>query len=358
MQQAQALRSYKRRVIRFLLLLMGFALAGALLLWLKTVATNGSGLSLPTALQDLTTLALSIVVEALPFVILGALVSVIVRLFAPTQRILRLLPKRPLLRRLSISLFGTFMPVCECGNVPVARGLVIRGLSVAESTTFLLAAPIINPVTLLATSQAFRLDPSIVWIRMAGALLIANLVGGLIALYKDQMELVSKGFYNTLCEAGAADEHHHHEHHDHDHHHASSRWRDRWQEGIVIFRDEVSLMLKVLCLGALIAGATQVFVPRDVLTSLGGDPFLSILAMIALAFIVSICANVDAFFALAYSNTFTTGSIVAFLVFGPMVDIKMLTMMRTTYKARLLAVITLVVTLSSILIGLVVNYAL
>ena len=357
MQKTQAVRLNKRAVIRFLLLLMGFALAGALLLWLKTVATNGSGLSLPTELQDLTTLALSIVVEALPFVILGALVSVIVRLFAPTQRILRLLPKRPLLRRLSISLFGTFMPVCECGNVPVARGLVIRGLSVAESTTFLLAAPIINPVTLLATSQAFRLDPSIVWIRMAGALLIANLVGGLIALYKDQREL-GKGFYNTLCEVGAADEQHHHNHHDHAQHHASNRWRDRWQEGIAIFRDETSLMLKVLCLGAVIAGATQVFVPRDVLTSLGGDPFLSILAMIALAFIVSICANVDAFFALAYSNTFTAGSIVAFLVFGPMIDIKMLTMMRTTYKVRLLAVITLVVTLSSILIGLVVNYAL
>ena len=371
MQKTQAVGPNKRAVVRFLLLLMGFALAAALLLWLKTVETDGLGLSLPSELQDFTTLALSIVVEALPFVILGALVSVIVRLFAPTERILRLLPKRPLLRRLSISLFGTFMPVCECGNVPVGRGLVIRGLSVAESTTFLLAAPIINPITLLATSQAFRLDPSIVWIRMAGGLLIANLVGGLIALYKDQMELVSKGFYNTLCQVGTADDLHHHEHHhehhdhdqhhephDHDHAHASNRWWDRWQEGILIFRDEVSLMLKVLCLGALIAGATQVFVPRDVLTSLGSDPFLSILAMIALAFIISICANVDAFFALAYSNTFTVGSIVAFLVFGPMIDIKMLTMMRTTYKVRLLAVITLVVTLTSILIGLVVNYAL
>src|SRR5215210_7495845 len=364
MQRAQPARHTRWALVRALLLGVAFVLAAAFLLWLKTVETDGLGLSLPSELQDFTTLSLSIVVEALPFVILGALVSVIVRLFAPTQRILRLLPKRLLLRRLSISLFGTFMPVCECGNVPVARGLVIRGLSVAESTTFLLAAPIINPVTLLATSQAFPLDPSIVWIRMAGGLLIANLVGGLIALYKDQMELVSKGFYTTLCQVGTADDLHHHEHHhehhdhDHDHHHASNRWWDRWQEGIVIFRDEVSLMLKVLCLGALIAGATQVFVPRDVLTSLGSDPFLSILAMIALAFIISICANVDAFFALAYSNTFTIGSIVAFLVFGPMIDIKMLTMMRTTYKVRLLAMITLVVTLTSILIGLVVNYAL
>src|SRR5215210_7167789 len=365
-------RTNKRALVRFLTLLVGFGLVGALLVWLKITAANTLELSLPTQLQDFVTLALSILVEALPFVVLGALVSALIRVLGPTQRLIQLLPKRPLLRRLSISLFGTFMPVCECGNVPVARGLVIRGLSVAESTTFLLAAPIINPVTLLATSQAFPLDPSIVWIRMAGGLLIANLVGGLIALYKDQMELVSKGFYNTLCQVEAADELHHHEHNhkhhdhdqhhehhgDHDHHHASNRWWDRWQEGIVIFRDEVSLMLKVLCLGALIAGATQVFVPRDVLTSLGSDPFLSILAMIALAFIISICANVDAFFALAYSNTFTIGSIVAFLVFGPMIDIKMLTMMRTTYKVRLLAMITLVVTLTSILIGLVVNYAL
>src|SRR5215211_4150211 len=308
MQRAQPARHTRWSFVGSLLLGVAFVLAAAFLLWLKTVEMDGLGLSLPSELQDFTTLSLSIVVEALPFVILGALVSVIVRLFAPTQRILRLVPKRPLLRRLSISLFGTFMPVCECGNVPVARGLVIRGLSVAESTTFLLAAPIINPVTLLATSQAFPLDPSIVWIRMAGGLLIANLVGGLIALYKDQMELVSKGFYTTLCQVGTADDlhhyehyhdHHDHEHHDdHDHHYASNRWWDRWQEGIVIFRDEVSLMLKVLCLGALIAGATQVFVPRDVLTSLGSDPFLSILAMIALAFIISICANVDAFFAL------------------------------------------------------------
>jgi uncharacterized protein len=283
---------------------------------------------------------------------LGALVSAVIRLVGSTERLIHLLPKRPLLRRLSISLLGTFMPVCECGNVPVARGFIIRGLSVSESMTFLLAAPILNPVTLLSTSQAFRLDPSIVWIRMAGALLIANLVGGLIALHKNQMELVSKGFYNTLCEVEATDEHGHH-HHEHDHHHVY-----RWQEGIVVFRDEVSLMLKMLCFGAIIAGLTQVFVPREVLTTLGSHPVLSILAMIALAFIISICSNVDAFFALAYSSTFTVGSIVAFLVFGPMIDIKMLALMRTTYKTRLLAGVTLVVTLTSILIGLVVNYAL
>ncbi len=351
MQKTQAVRLSKRPTARFLMLLVGFGSMGALLVWLKVAAANASSLWLPTELQDFVTLALSVVVEALPFVILGAFVSVLIRLFGATQRLMRLLPKRPVLRRLSISFLGSFMPVCECGNVPVARGLVIGGMSVAESTTFLLAAPILNPVTFLTTSQAFRLDPSIAWIRMAGALLIANLVGGLVALYKDQMELVSKGFYQTLCKVEAADDHHHDGHH-HGHQHASKKW----QEGVEIFGEEVSLMLKMLCVGAVIAGLTQVFVPREVLTSLGGHPVFSILAMIALAFVISICSNVDAFFALAYANTFTAGSIVAFLVFGAMIDIKMLALMRTTYKAWLLAAMTLLVTLCSILLGLAVNY--
>jgi uncharacterized protein len=357
MQKAQSAKLDKRAVARFLVLLMGFGLVAVLLLWLKTATTGAFGLSLPAKLQDFVTLTLSVVVESLPFVILGALVSVGIRLFATTQRLIRRLPRRPLLRRFVISLFGAFMPVCECGNMPVARGLLIGGLSVAESTTFLLAAPVVNPITLLTTYQAFRLDPSIVVYRLVGALVIANLVGGLIALSKNPLDLVSKGFYNTMCKVETA-HHHDHDDHDHDHHHHDHHDSKRWQEGIVIFRDEVSLMLKMLCLGGVIAGLTQVFVPRDVLTSLGGHPVFSILAMIALAFVVSLCSNVDAFFALAYSSTFTAGSIVAFLIFGPMIDIKMLALMRTTYKTWLLAAMTLVVALSSILIGLAVNYAL
>ena len=176
-QRVQLARFSNRAVVRFLALLAGFGVATALLLWLKFTAADAFSFTLPAGLQDFVTLALSIIVEALPFVILGALVSVVIRLFAPPERTIRRLPRRPLFRRLSISLLGTFMPVCECGNVPVARGLVIRGLSVAESTTFLLAAPIINPVTILATSSAFSLDPLIVVYRVTAALLTSSSPG-------------------------------------------------------------------------------------------------------------------------------------------------------------------------------------
>jgi len=350
----QAGKADKQAFFWFLIVLAAFGAVALLLFWRGTFAAGP--LVLPSRAQDFVTLTLSIVVEALPFVVLGALVSVAIRIWAPTDRLIRLLPKTPALRRLSVSLLGSFMPVCECGNVPVARGLMARGLTVSESTTFLLAAPIVNPVTLLATASAFgALDPSIVWVRLFGALLIANLVGALISLHKDPHALLARGFHAQVCHT-----HGHAHHHDHDghHHRHADAGTGRREEALTLFRDEVSLMLKVLCLGAVIAGLTQVFVPRDVLTALGSHPVLSILAMLALAFVVSICANVDAFFALAYAGTFTAGSLVAFLVFGPMVDIKMLALMRTTYTWPLILAVALVVALSSTLLGLAVNFAL
>src|SRR5215217_3755116 len=89
-------RLHKGLIVRLLTLLAGIGLSAVLLVWLKVAGTNASDLSLPTKLQDLVTLTLSIVVEALPFVVLGALVSVVIRLFGPAKRLIQLLPKRPL----------------------------------------------------------------------------------------------------------------------------------------------------------------------------------------------------------------------------------------------------------------------
>jgi len=99
----------------------------------------------------------------------------------------------------------------------------------------------------------------------------------------------------------------------------------------------------------------QVLVPRDALLAIGSDPALSIIAMMALAMVVSICSNVDAFFALSFASTFTPGSIVAFLLVGPLVDVKMLALMRTTFTTRVLGGLVVVVVLSAFAIGTAVN---
>jgi uncharacterized protein len=316
----------------------GFLLIVAGLLWQAKSRADTSGIALPDRLSDLITLSSSVIIEALPFVLLGVSLSVLVQLFLSEKTLLKFLPKHSFPRRLMLSLTGSFLPVCECGNVPLARGLMIRGLSVGEAVTFLLAAPIINPVTILATSQAFRLDSSIVIIRVVAAFLIANIVGSIIAYQKNPEKFLTKRF-RAQCAAPPAG--------------VSSKKH----AALDLFRHELADMMPALIVGALIAGLSQVFIPRSVLLTFGSDPVLSILAMLALAFIISICANVDAFFALAFNQTFTAGSIVSFLVFGPMIDIKMLSLLRTTFTWRFLIFLSALVAGLSILTGLVVNYA-
>lgn len=122
-----------------------------------------------------------------------------------------------------------------------------------------------------------------------------------------------------------------------------------------MFRDEISAMLPALFFGAAIAGIIQVAMSRETLTGIGGHPVVGILALMVLAFVIAICSNVDAFFALSLASSFSPGALVAFLVFGPMIDVKMLAMLSTTFRVRALAGLTLLVALGAVTIGLAVN---
>ena len=292
---------------------------------------------LPAALQDGITLAISVFLESLPFVVLGVLLSIAVQVWIPAHWVERALPRTPWLRRLALSVLGVFLPVCQCGNVPLARGLVQRGLTPADSVTFLLAAPILNPITIITTYQAFGHSHGILVARVVGGFVIANLVGGVFGQHPAQDTLLTPAF-TASCAA----------------HHDESGLR--WSRSVRRFGQELSTLLPALILGSAIAGAAQVGLPRELLGSLGADPLWSVLALMALAFVLSMCSNVDAFFMLAFGSTFLPGGIVAFLTFGAMVDIKMVTLMRTTYRASAIGLIVVITALGSALLGFAVNY--
>ena len=295
--------------------------------------------SLPNRVQDLLTLSISVIIESLPFVILGIALSILVQVWVPDRWIMRILPRNAFLRRASISFLGIFLPVCECGNVPLARGLIVKGFTVSESMTFLLAAPIVNPITILTTGQAFGFDSWIFAARLVGGFVIANVIGWLFSKHPDQDSLLTDSF---AAECRLPDPHEHDQ--------------TRWQKSVELFTRESGVIMPALFVGSLIAGLVQVAVPRSVLLSLGSNPLWSILAMMALAFVVSVCSNVDSFFILPFASTFMPGSIAVFLVFGPIIDIKMLALMRTTFRTKVLVQLTVIVGLLSALIGLVVNY--
>tara|TARA_Y100000814_G_scaffold286858_1_gene256353 strand:+ start:2257 stop:3225 length:969 start_codon:yes stop_codon:yes gene_type:complete len=287
---------------------------------------------LPDQVQDLVTLATSLLVESLPFVVLGIALSVVVRVWLPEGLIVRVLPRTPVLRRAALSLVGMFLPVCECGNVPLARGFVVRGLTVGESMTFLFAAPIINPITIVTTHQAFGFDDGILVARLLGGFLIANLLGWLFSRHPDPSSLLTSRF-NAECAT------------------AEGAATSRWSASVDLFVRESATLLPALTVGAVVAGAVQTVVPRSVLIALGSDPLWSVLALMALALVISMCSNVDAFFILPFASTFMPGSIVAFLIFGALVDIKMLALLRTTFTVRTLLIVTGIVALASAAIG-------
>lgn len=292
--------------------------------------------SLPTRAQDGLTLALSVLIESLPFVVLGVVLSIVVQVWVPPGAIERWMPRAPWARRAVLSLLGMFIPVCECGNVPFARGLLMRGFGVSDTLTFLVAAPIVNPIVIISTHAAFGFSDGILVARLIGGYLVANLIGWLNSRHPDPDKLLTERFLET-CEIVVQER------------------GGRGRRSLAQFVVELRSVMPALIIGSMIAGAVQVLIPRSALLAIGSDPALSIAAMMLLAVVVSLCSNVDAFFALSFASTFTPGSLVAFLLVGPIVDLKMYALLRTTFTTRVLVGLTAVVVLSAFALGTVVN---
>lgn len=303
-------------------------------------------------LGDFITTFRSIIIQAFPFLLLGIIISGLVSIdfftsvlkFFETKlrfkvNISSSILKNRFFRYIRISLLGFLVPVCECGNVPVARRFMLKGMRPSETITFLLAAPIINPITIISTIEAFGGNSLILISRVLGGFIIANIIGMLFGLLKNEEILLTKTFYHDVC----------------NHNHNGQRNFGKFYEFLKTVSEEFISILPVLLIGAFIASASQIFLPREVILSIGQNAVLSIVAMLAFAFIISICSSTDAFVAIAYSRTFVPGAIVAFLTFGPMIDIKILTLLKSSFKGWVLILMTLLAFLGSFLLGLIIN---
>jgi uncharacterized membrane protein YraQ (UPF0718 family) len=288
--------------------------------------------------QDGVTIFLGVIIEAAPFLLLGVLVSQALALVLAGDRRLRWLPRNRVGSLAAMAGLGALFPVCECGNVPVARRLVTRGVPAAAAVVFLLSAPALNPVVALSTFAAFRERPMIVAYRLGFTFLVAMGVGLLLTWHPRPAELLRR---RATDDPG-----------DHSAPTSSTRVQSFAQGALAEFVE----MGSVLVIGAALAALTQTLVPRTALLGIGQGPVVSVAVMMVLAVVLSICSTVDAFVALAYAGTFTDGSLMAFLVFGPMIDIKSLLLMLTVFTAKTVALVAVVVTEMVFLLGLALNY--
>lgn len=296
--------------------------------------------------NTLTTIFLGIFIEAAAFLLLGVLMSAVIQVFVTPDMLERWIPQN----RVGATFMGVFLglvfPVCECGSVPAARRLMIKGAPIPLGVAFLLAAPVINPVVFASTWVAFDGDPLIVWGRMGLTILIAAVVALIFSFHPDAVSFLTPATAENMalaCNVGPV---------------VNTKpvaFKARLRSIVTHSSSEFFEMGQFVVLGAFLAALAQTIIPQDVLLAIGSSPVSSVIVMMTLAVVLSICSTVDAFVALGFANTFGAGSILAFLVFGPMIDIKAVLLFTTTFKQRAVSLIVVLVTLMSFLASIWIN---
>ena len=287
------------------------------------------------------TVFLGIFVEAVPYLLLGTFASGLVEVFMDRDAMSRWVSNRPGAAAISGAFMGMVFPVCECGVIPLTRRLFKKGLPLSAGISFLLAAPVLNPIVIISTASAFGWGEMLLW-RFVISLVIAVTVGLVFSAQGEAAEV--------LRPVMAGDDH------DHIHAEAGDSVREKIRKALLITVDEFFDMGRYLVLGSMLAAGLQTFVSQSALLAIGSGPVLSVLVMLLLAVILSICSTVDSFVALGFTGVFSFGSVLSFLVFGPMVDIKSVMMYLQVFKRRAVFYIVGIPFLMSLAAGLVFNY--
>lgn len=281
--------------------------------------------NLSTFLQ-LNTIFISILIEALPFVLIGVFVAGFIQMFISEEMVARVVPKNKVLAVLYGTLVGSLFPACECGIVPIVRRLLLKGVPLYAAIPFMLTGPIINPIVLFSTYIAFGNQWEMVIYRAVIALIVAFFIGLFFSfIYKGDV-LLKKSVQNHTHECGSQT--------------VFQKFVGMLQHAV----DEFFSVGKFLIIGAFIAASMQIFLKTSTLLELGQTNVTSSLVMMALAYVLSLCSEADAFIAASFKGTFSTGALVAFLVYGPMMDIKNMLMMLSVFHKRF--VITLIATIT------------
>jgi uncharacterized protein len=263
----------------------------------------------------------SIVVEALPFILIGAIASAAIAAFVPARAFARLGALPTPVQVPAAALAGLAMPVCECGSVPVGRRLILRGVHPSAGIAFMLAAPILNPIVLASTWVAYGAAgrAAEMTIARAGLGLTIAIAAGV---------LIGRGGEPLIRTGGTAPEEHNHDHG------SGGAFAEHLAADFLF-------MGRFLVLGAAVAALLQTAVPQDWLSSVADLTVISALALMGMAVALSLCSEADAFVAVSFT-AFPLGSQLAFLVLGPVVDAKLAVLYGATFRrgfvVRLLAV--------------------
>lgn len=271
--------------------------------------------------QVLNTVFMSILMEAFPFLLLGVFISSIIQLFITKEVIVKYFPQNNILSFFIAIIGGLFFPVCDCAIVPVTSSLVKKGVPLHIAVAFMLSAPIVNPIVIVSTYYAF--GPVVAFTRVGLGIMIAVITGIIFLIFPEEKEVLVGGISNYSCNCAYCN--------------GYSAKEGKLLKISSVFKhagEEFFNVGKYLIIGAFITATVQVFIPKSIFTQITESEIISVLIMMLLAFLFSVCSSSDAFIARSFSNQFPMSSIMGFMVLGAMADIKNLLMLSEGFSKR------------------------
>jgi uncharacterized membrane protein YraQ (UPF0718 family) len=281
------------------------------------------------SIQAGSTIFVAIMIQALPFLIFGVLLSGAITAFVPASFWQRILPKNKALAVPVAGCAGLVLPGCECASVPVAGSLMNRGVAPSAALAFLLSAPAINPIVLVSTFVAFQGQPEMVFARFIASLGAAIIMGWLWLKFGNNRWLRIPERSHLIGET-------------------------KWQTFRLTATHDFLHAGGFLVVGAMAAAALNVGIPAEWMRALAENPVLAIFAMAVLAILLSICSEADAFIAASFTEFSLTAKL-TFMVVGPMVDLKLISMQAGIFSkkfaARFAPTTAVVAIMMSVLVG-------
>jgi uncharacterized membrane protein YraQ (UPF0718 family) len=276
----------------------------------------------------------SIFLEALPFMLMGSLIGGLIEIFVSKESLARILPKTSIKSIFIAAGVGLIFPVCECAIVPVVKRLFQKGLPLGAGISFLLGGPIVNPLVVLSTAVAYGYDWSMAINRLLIGYLIAVTIGFLVELFFNKRKALTQQALDSPAQCSCG----------HDHccgqSHAPQGTVKKIIHAMQHAADDFLDIGRYLVFGAFIAACLQSVISRGDLAIVADSPIVSILAMMLLAIILNLCSEADAFVAASFRTTIPLTAQLAFMVLGPMLDIKLVLMYFRIFRKRLILVLS------------------
>ncbi len=303
-------------------------------------------------MRDIAIYFTTIMLEAIPFLLLGALISAIIEEFVSEERISKMIPKNRVLGSLVGIFLGLFIPACDCAVIPIAMRLKKKKVPTNVIVSFMLASPIISPVVLLSTFFAFGETEKMLLFgfEMPKLFVYRTIFGVLVAL-------VVGIILDIICKDAVLKEEiyeHHHYHHDHGHIHTCNHHHEgcscsaheketgplgRVKNIINIMYGDFMGIISYMAVGALLAATMQILLPISNIGGIVQNKYISTFIMMLLAFALSLCSTSDAFIARTFMNSLSKNSILAFILLGPMIDIKNTILLNKSFNKKFVIVL-------------------